>query len=62
MIFFFSFLYFLCGFFCTVTFGDVLLGYFALPLCEGAAVLMEGSHILFLSEPDTSSQQQNEDL
>lgn len=45
-----------------VTFGGVLLGYFALLLCESAAVLMEGSHILFLSEPDRSSWQQNEDL
>lgn len=32
----------------TVTFGGVLLGSFALLLCESAAVLMEGSHILVL--------------
>lgn len=46
----------------TVTFGGVLLSYSAWLLSESAAALMEGSHTLFLSEPDTSSWQQNTDL
>lgn len=46
----------------TVTFGGVLLSYSAWLLSESAAVLMEGSHTLLLSEPDTSSWQQNRDL
>lgn len=46
----------------TVTFGGGVLSYSARLLSKSAAALMEGSHMLFLSEPDTSSWQQNTDL